>query len=53
MHEYEIIFFQKHLNSTQIFQKHIFESICPQKLKHKTQQIHAQYHVLSLAKNNL
>ena len=27
---------QKHLNSTQILQKHIFESICPQKLKHKT-----------------
>ena len=26
--------FQKHLDSTQIFQKHIFESICPQQLKH-------------------
>ena len=26
--------FQKHLYSTQIFQKHIFESICPQQLKH-------------------
>ena len=26
--------FQKHLWSTQIFQKHIFESICPQQLKH-------------------
>ena len=30
MHEYEMnFFFQKHLNSTQIFQKQEFQSICP------------------------
>ena len=27
MHEYEIKFFQKHLNSTQIFQKQVFQPI--------------------------
>ena len=39
MHEYEIksFFYKKnHLNSTQIFQKQVFQSICPQKLNHKT-----------------
>ena len=31
MHEYEIKSLKKkHLNSTQIFQKQVFQSICPQ-----------------------
>ena len=63
MHEYEFKSFQKHMNSTQIFQKQGFQHFCPQKhILHQNQgtynlrwpkQIHTQYHVLNLAKNNL
>ena len=59
--------FQKHLNSTQIFQKQVFQSIYPQKSINKhilyqhqetynlgwLNQLHSQFYVLSLAKNNL
>ena len=58
--------FQKPLNSTQIYQKQDFQSICLQSsnIKHILyqnqgifnlgwpQQVHTQYNVLSLAKNN-
>ena len=59
--------FQKHLNSTDIFQKQVFQPICLQNsnIKHILHQnqgtynlgwpkkIHTQFHVLSLVKNNL
>ena len=59
--------FQKHLNSTQIFQKQFFQPICPQisNFKHILhqnqgafnlgwpQQDYTQYNVPSLAKSNL
>ena len=59
--------FQKHLNSTQIFQKQYFQLFCPQNsnIKHILyqnqgtynlgwpKQIHTQDYVLSLAKDNL
>ena len=59
--------FQKHLNSTQIFQNQDFQSICPQvsiikDILHQNpgicnlgwpQQDHTQYNVPSLAKSNL
>ena len=67
MHEYEMKSFPKTLELTQIFQKQDFQSICPQSSNKKhnlhqnqrtfnlgwPQQDHTQYHVLSLAKNNL
>ena len=59
--------FQKHLNSTQIFQKQFFQPICPQisNFKHILhqnqgafnlgwpQQDRTQYNVSSLTKSNL
>ena len=59
--------FQKHLNSTQIFKKQVFQPICSQNsnIEHILYQnqgtynlgwpklIHTSYHVLSLEKNNL
>ena len=63
------VFFLKkyHLNSTQIFQKQVFQSICPQisnikDILHQNpgtcnlgwpQQDHTQYNVPSLTKSNL
>ena len=59
--------FKNHLNSTQIFQKQVFQPICLQNsniklILHQNQgtcnlvwslQIYTHYHVLSLANNNL
>ena len=72
MHEYEIksfffFFFKKHLNSTQIFQKQVFQPIYLQNSNIKDilhqnlgtcnlgwpQQDYTQYNVPSLAKSNL
>ena len=44
MHEYEFKSFQKHLFSTQNFQKQDYNTFCPKfSIKHILQQIHRTY----------